>query len=417
MKQSEFIEQTFVFVVDQSQKPLMPTTPERAARWMKTGKATGFWKNGLFCVRLNQPPSGYRRQPIVAAFDPGSKREGITLKSAAHTYLNIQLTAVFWVMARLEQAAQMRRTRRGRTQPYRACRVNRNQSKKAGWIPPSTFARWNLKLRVLKWLAKVIPITEVGVEDIQAATRKRRRKGRARSSSYNQNFSPLQQGKNWFYTEIKREGYELHLHSGWQTKELREKCGLVKNGKKLDERFDVHCLDSWVIANDIVGGHEKPDNTRMMYVKANPVIRRQLHKLQEGKGGVRQAVGGTTRQQIHEGRQVTFVRGSLVNYRGRGLCILGGFTGNWQDGQGTFTLNTLDGQPKYKLVKSDKFQFVAFHKWLIHFGKEKAARIAPPVERATNIQTGTLMQLCLWADFTPAQATKKRSRPPVSHPA
>lgn len=309
------------------------------------------------------------KQPIVAAFDPGSKREGITIKSAAHTYLNIQFTAIYWVMARLQQAAQMRRTRRTRTQPYRPCRTNRNQSKKDGWIPPSTFARWNGKLRVLGWLAKVIPITDVGVEDIQASTRKRRKK-KGQESDYNKNFSPLQQGKNWFYTEIQRCGYQLHLRQGWETKALRDKWGLVKNHKKLAERFDVHCLDSWVIANDIVGGHDKPDNTRVMYVRANPVIRRQLHKRQEEKGGKRQTVGGTARKQKVNGVLTTFVRGSLVIYQGRGLCILGGFTGDWANHQGTFTLNTLAGHTKYKLVKPDKLKFVSYHKWLIHFRTE-----------------------------------------------
>ncbi|MBE9166574.1 RRXRR domain-containing protein, partial [Pleurocapsales cyanobacterium LEGE 06147] len=44
----------YVPVVDQNQVPLMPTTSARAKRWVKCGKATGFWKRGIFCVRLNQ---------------------------------------------------------------------------------------------------------------------------------------------------------------------------------------------------------------------------------------------------------------------------------------------------------------------------------------------------------------------------
>ncbi|MGY2793833.1 hypothetical protein ACVWVQ_000889 [Thermostichus sp. MS-CIW-36] len=38
----------FVPVVDHNQNPLMPTTPSRARRWIKTGKATPFWKRGVF---------------------------------------------------------------------------------------------------------------------------------------------------------------------------------------------------------------------------------------------------------------------------------------------------------------------------------------------------------------------------------
>jgi hypothetical protein len=68
----------------------MPTTPSRAKRWIKSGKATPFWKKGVFCVRLNVEPSDTNRQPIAVGIDPGSKREAFTVKSQAHTYLNIQ---------------------------------------------------------------------------------------------------------------------------------------------------------------------------------------------------------------------------------------------------------------------------------------------------------------------------------------
>lgn len=46
----------FVPVVDSDGRPLMPTIPSRARRWIRSGKATPFWKRGLFCVRLNVAP-------------------------------------------------------------------------------------------------------------------------------------------------------------------------------------------------------------------------------------------------------------------------------------------------------------------------------------------------------------------------
>src|SRR5260221_12129621 len=77
----------FVPVIDRHQHPLMPTTPSRARRWIKSGKATAFWKGGLFCVRLNAEPAAREVQPLAVGIDPGSKREGYSVLSAAHTYL------------------------------------------------------------------------------------------------------------------------------------------------------------------------------------------------------------------------------------------------------------------------------------------------------------------------------------------
>ena len=65
----------FVPVFDHQQQPLMPTTPARARRWIQSGKATPFWKRGVFCVRLNVEPSAREVQPIAVGIDPGSKKE------------------------------------------------------------------------------------------------------------------------------------------------------------------------------------------------------------------------------------------------------------------------------------------------------------------------------------------------------
>ncbi len=79
--------QKSVPVVDSNQVPLMPTTSTRAAKWIKNGKATPFWKKGIFCVRLNVEPSARNYQPVACGIDPGSRMEGYTISSANHQYL------------------------------------------------------------------------------------------------------------------------------------------------------------------------------------------------------------------------------------------------------------------------------------------------------------------------------------------
>src|SRR5215469_15543940 len=158
-------------VVDQHQQPLMPTTPARARRWIRSGKATPFWKGGVFCVRPNQEPSARATQPIAVDIDPGSKKEALVVKSAAHTYLNIQADAVTWVKDAVQTRRTMRRSRRGRKTPCRQPRFNRAR----GGVPPSTRARWQWKLRLCHWLARLFPICTFIVEDVKAKTKGKRR--------------------------------------------------------------------------------------------------------------------------------------------------------------------------------------------------------------------------------------------------
>src|SRR5260370_17336879 len=98
-------------VVDPHQHPLMPTTAARARRWIHSGKATPFWKRGVFCVRLNVEPSARAVQPIAVGIDPGSKKEGYSVVSAAHTYLNLQADTPHWVTEAVHQPPQIPRTR------------------------------------------------------------------------------------------------------------------------------------------------------------------------------------------------------------------------------------------------------------------------------------------------------------------
>lgn len=253
----------FVPVVDTNQRPLMPTSPARARRWIESGKATPFWKRGVFCIRLNVEPSNRNCQPIAVGVDPGSRREGFTVKSFAHTYLNVQTHAVDWVKDHIEVRRQVRRARRFRNTPCRQNRKNRLVNKQK--LPPSTKARWQWKLRICKWLTGMFPVSTFVVEDIKTKTWKGARK-------WNSSFSPLEVGKQWFYYEL-RSIANLETQTGLDTYEMRRRLGLKKSKNKLSNKFDAHCVDSWVLANWYVGGHLLPDNTRLI-----EIIPLELHR-------------------------------------------------------------------------------------------------------------------------------------------
>jgi hypothetical protein len=186
--------QQSVLVVDKKQIPLMPTTRARADKWIKAGKATPFWKRGIFCVRLNLEPSARNYQPIACGIDPGSKMEGFTIASSKYQFLNIQAIAVDWVKFHLETRRNMRRSRKFRKTPCRQNRKNRLVNKIRA--SPSTKARWQWKLRLATWLFKIFPITDFVVEDIKATT------FQGKNGKRNKTFSPLQVGKEWFYKEL-----------------------------------------------------------------------------------------------------------------------------------------------------------------------------------------------------------------------
>jgi hypothetical protein len=204
----------------------------------------------------------------------------------------------------IETRRQMRRVRRYRKTPYRKDRSNRA----IGGIPPSTKARWQWKLRLCRWLAKLYPIACFVVEDIKAVTRGKRR--------WDASFSPLQVGKEWLYGQLEHLGRVIRKQ-GWETKALRDTLGLKKTGKKTAEVFSAHCVDSWVLANWYTGGHLQPDNTRLLCVTPLRLHRRQLHRLQPEKGGLRKPYGGT--------RSNGFKRGSLIRHSTFGITYVGGY--------------------------------------------------------------------------------------------
>ena len=144
----------------------MPTTETRAAMMIKSGQATPYWDNGIFSIRLNYQSKEWT-QEICVGVDPGSKKEGFTVKSESHTYLNVQADAHTHTAKKVKNRRELRRGRRSRKCPNRKNRTNRLANKER--IPAGTRARWDWKLRILNWLDKLYPVTHICVEDIKAS--------------------------------------------------------------------------------------------------------------------------------------------------------------------------------------------------------------------------------------------------------
>lgn len=297
-------------VLDKDKKPLMPCSEKRARKLLEKGEAKPYWSRGVFCIILQKEPSSRNYQDIAIGIDPGSKFEGFSVKSESHTLLNIQTEAKTDVKDKVEARRNLRRNRRDRKTRYRPHRFNRSVG---DGIPPSTKSRWVYKLSIINWIRKLYNITHVVVENVKAKTWKNAKK-------WNMSFSPIQVGKNFFRGEIKKMNVDYSEFDGFETYEFRNSYGFKKNSKKSKKDFYTHCVDAWVLANQIVGGHTKVDNIRTLFLKPLKIYRRQLHVQKFSKGGLRKKYGST--------RSMGLERRTLVKHPIYGLTLIGGTSKN-----------------------------------------------------------------------------------------
>ena len=334
----------FVPVVTKDGQQLMPTTQTRAGMMIKCGDATPFWNNGVFCIRLNREPSKRYTQEIAVGIDPGSKKEGFSVKSEKHTYLNVQADAHTSTKKKIEKRKNLRKARRYRKRPHRKNRTNRLANSKR--IPPSTRARWSWKVRIADFLLELFPITACVVEDIQARTKKG-------SHSWNQSFSPLEAGKQWFYEQMEERFDFFDTLKGYETKELRDRFFLTKLKEKLSFDFHAHCVDAWVLATHAIGG-AVPNNKDVFCISPVPIQRRSLHRENPKKGGIRSRYGGTNCLGIK--------KGTLVKSIKHGLCWVSGY----QNGKINLT-KKVDGKNKQiPQQKKDSFRILKRLKFVIN---------------------------------------------------
>ncbi len=273
---------TRVPVISSEGKPLMPTTPARARKWIKAGKAVPKRnKLGVFYVQLVAESSGSTVQPVVAGVDRGKCFTGIAFGSQLATIAIFHLClpgfykskkktkdrqSVTGKMAKREGVSageyspaepppELRRSRRAnridreclpgeyspgntsRSKPFKLRNhrekrfSNRNQSK----LPPSIRANRQMELRVLNEMANILrmfsggvlppkhcaPVTEIRDEDCGGDTK---RNGRG--------ISPVTVGQEWFRTEAAKIAPVVNVDSR-TTGNYRDRLGLWSRIKKI----------------------------------------------------------------------------------------------------------------------------------------------------------------------------------------
>lgn len=209
-------------VISPDGRPLMPTKPSRARRWLWQGKAK-IYPNDLqvFAIQLTGEPSGYETQDISLGIDPGKLFSGVGVQSTKATLLKLHLILPFPnVTKKMTTRRILRRARRGRRinrkLPYdqRCHRQVRFDNRVAKKLPPSIRANRQLELRVVKEATRLFPISHIVYEYIKA----RGDKG----------FSPAMVGQR-VMLEWLNQIAPTSTQFGWQTSNLRQWLKLPKD--------------------------------------------------------------------------------------------------------------------------------------------------------------------------------------------
>ena len=142
---------------------LMPTTCFKARKLIKSGKAV-IHSYDPFTIRLTQRENG-GTQPIEYCCDTGYQHIGISIKSAKHEYVGVQVDALRDEKKHHKNTMTYRHNRRNRKTRYRKKRFNnRKSSKPKGWLAPSIRHKKELHLAQIQKCAKVFPITSIVFE-------------------------------------------------------------------------------------------------------------------------------------------------------------------------------------------------------------------------------------------------------------
>jgi hypothetical protein len=291
-----------VYVLDMSGKPLTPTTPAKARKLLKAGAAKKVWsKFQTFGIQLLTETRQAR--PITSlGVDPGTKFEGYAVICGTENALAVKLDLPDKqnIAAKLKKRRSLRRARRFRKCRRRPARFA-NRSRK-GFIAPSQLVIVCSRLKVLRALFALYPITRVGLEDLRFNHAKHR---------WGANFSTVEIGKKQLKEFLEAQGAQVSLFQGFETKALREKYGYSKSKLKGADCFTAHCSDALALACVMGSGVPVAPGSFIIVDDTYRPVRRKLHDEQPAKGGIRETYSRGTVFGVQKGRLIGSRNGKI----------------------------------------------------------------------------------------------------------
>jgi hypothetical protein len=233
----------------------------------------------------------------VLGCDFGTKFEGYSVISGRENLLNVmwKLPDKKKLIKKLEERKVLRRARRFRNCRRRECR-SYNRSKK-GFIAPSQLQVIQSRMKCISELFNYYPFNSVVIEDVCFNHRDNR---------WGKNFSTIEVGKKMLYDFLRSKVGVGNLiqFGGYDTQGFREHLGLSKSSDKSEKKFSSHCVDSFVIANELSSATPNQD---LVYVDDNyRFVRRRLHDTQPAKGGIRAKFSSGNFKSIRKGTMCEF---------------------------------------------------------------------------------------------------------------
>lgn len=151
-----------VYVINQRKEPLMPTTPSKARKLLKQGKAKVV-KREPFTIQLLYA-TGETKQDITLGVDAGSKIIGLSATTDKKELFSAEVELRNDIVDLLSTRREFRRTRRNRLRYRKPRFLNRVYSKNKGWLAPSVENKIQTHLKIISKIHEILPISKIIIE-------------------------------------------------------------------------------------------------------------------------------------------------------------------------------------------------------------------------------------------------------------
>ena len=153
-----------VYVISKTGKPLMPTTPARARKKLKSGLAKVI-RRTPFTIKLIYDSKEYT-QPLTHGVDTGSSKIGSAVTDEENNILYVSEIEIRNDIAdRMTRRSKYRRNRRNRKTRYRKPRwLNRKNSIRKDRFSPTMSSKIDSHLKEIKFVKSILPITNLIIE-------------------------------------------------------------------------------------------------------------------------------------------------------------------------------------------------------------------------------------------------------------